>query len=489
MRFERLARARQQQGRRQAAQNLVEFGLIVAAVSILGMAGLQVLGRAEENYFVPLSRGLAPQAPVGTDDVVHPTRVTIDCTPTTVIVGNQATCTFTVSDTWPTKRTWPRGDVQLLVNGAATGIACSLAQDTSTGDAALGKCVVSWPPAVSNVPSAVLAAHYVPNDGAHAAPTTDPSETLTVQQQVILTFTPGAGQTTACWNTEGPIGGDPEAVEVGHPIVCHLTVTDQHGNPVPSTPVQVSEVTSAPGGQPFFSCFTNGTRSLYYSQCSPAAATFVGTTNASGQLTFVYRRYYDALASTLTDTFTASSIAYPASPTVTHAIKIVPPVAGPHPTELVVRCYSNVNGSPASWVSGLGLTVESDTGLQGRNGDTVPCAAAVFDVDPTNVYRTSNLDGEDAYSPSGWVYWLDDQGHPVIDDTGHPAACQLNWGNSIGAPYLPLQVNGLPDYAATCTVRLKPTGDHTLTAHYDGNSAPYPAHSSSVSRPLSSDFD
>src|SRR6266851_4881480 len=68
---------------RQPAQDLVEFGLIVAAVSILGIAGLNVLGRAEEGYFIPLASTLAPQAPVGTDDVVHPTVVTINCTPTT----------------------------------------------------------------------------------------------------------------------------------------------------------------------------------------------------------------------------------------------------------------------------------------------------------------------------------------------------------------------------------------------------------------------
>src|SRR5437899_2299186 len=81
---------------RQPAQDLVEFGLIVAAVSILGIAGLNVLGRAEEGYFIPLASTLAPRAPVGTDDVVHPTTVKIDCSPATVVatMATNLSCLF-----------------------------------------------------------------------------------------------------------------------------------------------------------------------------------------------------------------------------------------------------------------------------------------------------------------------------------------------------------------------------------------------------------
>ena len=104
-------------GLRHPAQNLVEFGIAVAAVSVFGLAGLNVLGRAEEGYFIPLAQSLAPQAPSGTDDVVHPTLVTINCAPTTVIIGNSTTCAFTVKDNWTNKRTWPQGTVQLYLGG------------------------------------------------------------------------------------------------------------------------------------------------------------------------------------------------------------------------------------------------------------------------------------------------------------------------------------------------------------------------------------
>ena len=472
--------------RRQAAQNLVEFGLIVAAVSILGVAGLQVLGRAEENYFIPLASNLAPRAPQGSDDVVHPTTVTITCAPTTVVVLLSTTCSFTVRDAWTTKRTWPQGTIHLLVDTLDTGTSCALAQDTSGGDSAFSKCSLQWWPAAANAPSATLTAHFVPSDGTHASPQSDPSQTVAVEQRVNVAFTPPAGQTTSCWNPAIVIAGQPETVEIGHPILCHLTVTDPLGNVVSNTPVNVTEaVVPSDSGLAFFSCFTNSNRSLY-TQCNAAAPTFTGNTDATGQLTFVYRRYYDALVSAVRDTFTATATAYTNS-TATHQIKIVRPTAGPHATDMVVHCDSDVNGS-VSWVANSGLSVRSDTAMQGRNNELVTCRAVVFDVDPTNVYISDNLDTEDAFAPSGWVYWVDEHGQQVLDQAGQPAACAMSMGNPLGT-YLPYQVHGLPNYASTCSVTFKFSGDHTITAHYDGEPGPNPAHKPAASRQISLDFD
>ena len=88
--------------RRRTGQGVVEFGLIVVGVAIVGIAGLTVLGRAEEGYFIPLAQTLAPTAPVGTDDVVHPTNVTINCSPAIVMAGGSTSisCTSTVRDAW-----------------------------------------------------------------------------------------------------------------------------------------------------------------------------------------------------------------------------------------------------------------------------------------------------------------------------------------------------------------------------------------------------
>ena len=462
--------------RRQAAQTLVEFGLIVAALSLVGMAGLHVLGRAEENYFIPLGTSLAPQAPSGTDDVVHPTVVTISCTPTTVTLPGTASCTFTVTDNWQTRRSWPQGIVQLGVNGVAGGISCTLLQDTSSSDPARSTCPpVQWTPGIANIPSAILSAHYVPGDGTHAAPSTDPSQTIAVRVQVTAAFTAPAGQTTPCWNPFAIFPGAPEKVEVGHPLICHLTVKDSLGQLYPGTPVTVSEAANPAGGLPFFSCFTSNNRSAY-SQCNPAGSVFSGTTDTNGELTFVYRRYYDSLSVVVADALTATATSYAGS-SQAHVVTVAPATLR-HSTETLVECLSYVPaGAQATWTSRSGLVVKSDVQLTGPPAATLSCIALVFDNDP--VYTTGNPDTEDGYSPSGVVSLKDDVGKVY-------ASCPLSPGNPVGPPYLAQQISALPDYASACTLTFPIAGDHPLTAYYAGDSSG--EHAASASQTIDADF-
>jgi len=463
---------------RQPAQDLVEFGVIVAAVSILGIAGLNVLGRAEEGYFIPLSSVLAPQAPVGTDDVVHPTVVNIHCTPTTVTLPGTTSCTFTVTDNWPTRRTWPQGTVQLAVNGGIGSISCTLVRDTSSSDPAQSTCPpVSWTPDRSNIPSASLSAHYAPGDGTHAASTSNPPQTIVVQVQVTAAFTTPPGQTTPCWNPLGIFPGSPEQVEVGHPLICHVTVKDSLGQLYPSTPVTVSEVANPPDGE-WFSCFTNNNRSAY-TQCNPAGHSFSGTTDTNGELTFVYRHYYDTLSTTVADTLTTST-SYSGS-SQTHVVTIAPATATHrHLTETLVKCSSFVStGGQFTWTSRSGLVVESDVQLVGPAGvSIVTCTIAVYDSDPS--YTTGNPDIEDGYSPSGLVTLKDDVGQVF------GSSCALKPGNAIGPPYLPLQISALPDYASACPITFSISGAHKLTASYAGDTAG--EHNPSSSPQIDADF-
>ena len=485
-------------GLRHPAQNLVEFGIAVASVSVFGLAGLNLLGRAEEGYFIPLSQTLAPQAPRGTDDVMHPTNVTINCAPSTVIVGNSTTCAFTVRDIWTVKRTWPQGTVQLLVGTTNSG-SCALVQDTSTGDPALSKCSLNWSPTTANVGSPILYAHYVPSDGAHAPPIADQQFVLTVQDPPTIAFTPTTGHTTGCWDANSVFASFPEQVEMGHPIVCHLSVTNSSG-PV-STAIQVTESVSVPGGTPYFSCFTNNNRNLYSTQCNPAGSMFVGNSDATGQLTFVYRRYYATLTSNVTDTFTATATAYPGSTPTTHTVTIAPPNVGAtqkagHHTDMTVQCSTNVpTGAQTSWVAPSGLTLQTDTRLTGTvTNSSVTCTTIVVDTEPLSVYGaspTGNIDNEDAFAPgTGTVHWFDSINNPINDPTGRPATCQVSPGTG-PRTYVPMQLNGLPDYASACSVPLKLSGHQTIFAQYDGEPGPPTsphAHASVQSRQIDSDF-
>lgn len=474
---------------RQRAQNLVEFGLAVAVVSILGMAGMNVLGRAELGYFVPLSNKLAPQAPVGTNDVVHPTQVTIACSPLTVTVGNSTTCVLTVKDAWNVKRSWPQGSIGLMVNTADSHVACALVQDTSTGDPAQSKCSLTWSPALANVPSATLVGHYAPSDGGHG-PSDSPNQNITVKTLPTVTFTATSGHTTGCWDANA-VFASAEQVENGHPIICHITVSDSSG-PVAGTPIQVSG-TLTDMGTPYFSCFTNNNRAAYTS-CNAAGSPFLGNTDATGQLTFVYRRYYASLSASVTETFTASATAYPGA-SGSHSVTIAPPnvvatqTAG-HWTDMAVHCTTNVpSGAQTSWLARSGLTLESDVHLTGTSATAVTCRIVVIDTDPQNAYTTGNIDNQDAYSPYGTVLWFDELTNPVLNASGGNAQCSLTPGNTLGLPYVPLQLNGLPDYASTCSVTMSLSGHHTLTAQYNGEPIPYPhGHRPVLSKAIDSDF-
>jgi len=337
---------------------------------------------------------------------------------------------------------------------------------------------VSWTPDTSNIPSASLSAHYVPGDGTHAASTSDP-KTIVVRLQVTAAFTTPPGQTTPCWNPLGIFPGSPEQVEVGHPLICHVTVKDSMGQVYASTPVTVSEVANPAGGQPFFSCFTNNNRSAY-TQCNPAGPSFSGTTDINGEMTFVYRRYYDTLSSTVADTLTTSTT-YSGS-SQTHVVTIAPATAAhKHLTETLVKCLSNVPaGGQAIWTSTTsGLAVESDNRLVGPAGvSTVTCTIVVYDSDP--VYTTGNPDIEDGYSPSGLVTLKDDVGLVF----GPP--CALRPGNAIGPPYLPLQFSALPDYASACAITFSISGAYKLTASYAGDTAG--EHNPSSSPQIDADF-
>jgi hypothetical protein len=319
---------------------------------------------------------------------------------------------------------------------------------------------------------------YENPDGAHAAPPPPyPSQTLTIQQVVNIAFSRAPGQSTDCWNPLG-VYPQPEWVEIGHPIFCHVTVTDSAG-PVANTTISVSDNVGSIGGTPWYSCLGRS--------CAKAH-TFTGNTDSNGHLTFSFRPYMDALGGNASTTFTAVSVDYPSSAPATHAVTITPP-ADAHEIDMVVHCLPPKPPISTSWTSNDGLSVKSDTTVAGSSSTTsVQCIVVVFDTNPTNAYSGGNLDDEDAFTPIGAVSWFDSLGNPIDDTSDKPASCQLNAGNSLGTPYLPQQVFGLPEYAASCSVLLKPpTKDKTVFANYTGD--PGGAHKSGTSHAIAFDFD
>ncbi|MDQ3810604.1 MAG: hypothetical protein M3336_09965, partial [Chloroflexota bacterium] len=84
---------------------------MLAAVALVGMAGLQVLARAEQGYFSPLAGDLARRPPVGVRDALHRTTVSITCSPAgapaVVVVGDTVSCAVSVNDLAMSAQTAP----------------------------------------------------------------------------------------------------------------------------------------------------------------------------------------------------------------------------------------------------------------------------------------------------------------------------------------------------------------------------------------------
>src|SRR5262249_7621284 len=149
-------------------------------------------------------------------------------------------------------------------------------------------------------------------------------------------------------------------------------------------------------GTPYFSCFTQNNISRL-ATCNDPSPTFIGNTgdgssgNPKGELWFVYRRYYDALATHAPVTLGAATMGFTVTPPPdTYPIMVEPPIGGTHTSDLVVDCPTNVV-STTTWAAANGQLVASDTNVAGPSGTQVICTVVVFDTDLT-FYPSGNPD-------------------------------------------------------------------------------------------------
>jgi hypothetical protein len=342
--------------------------------------------------------------------------------------------------------------------------------------------------------SHTLVASYTPDsadNGKHAPSDLNPPQALTVP--VTIAFTPDSTHTTACWNPYSISGfTQPEQVEMGHPLICHVLVSYAPGHPVANTAVQVVESATGPSGTPYFSCFTNNDISRL-ATCSNPGPTFIGNTGDSssghpGELWFVYRRYYDdGLVNPAQVNFTAATMGFTGNTSGSHQVVVEPPM-GMHSADLVVDCPTNVV-STIPWLAANGQTVSSDTSVAGPPGSQVTCTVVVFDTDQS-FYPSGNPDQDDLYSPSGTVTWVDESNNPVNDWVTGKNFCTLRsaMGNALPASK-PIQLHGLPYDASGCQMTFKFPGPHKLIPIYNPETAPKKGHAPKTSFAIDWDFD
>jgi Flp pilus assembly pilin Flp len=351
---------------RQPAQDLVEFGLIVAVVGVVGVLGLQAVTTAQRAYFGDLASSLAPAPLSVPGDPLHTTTVALACPPIAV-VGTPIPCSVIVTDTNTSAPTAPVGTVVPTDSGAGGSFgACAWTQS-----GAVSTCAMTYIPAQSG--TITLSAQFNPTSRHHGGQST---ATLTV------TILPEL-QIESCGNgLPKPPSGD---VVVGEPLTCQarLKVSGGSGGGIAGKTLTWSR-SSPSAGQVYFNCPSAGSCSLPISDFSAAQC----TTDSDGRCTVIVRGGFNfALDSLGFDTFAVSfggDATYQAI-TTTKSIQVV---AAPTPNQAQATITCAVD----------------------KAAGTATCVIKITDVQPS---PSPNPDDDVRFPPAGPVLVTAEHGGSV----------------------------------------------------------------------------
>ena len=148
----------------------------------------------------------------------------------TVVVGQTASCTITVTDTTSAgTKSDPTGTVLATSSsafGAFSGNPCTLAGGVNTTDG-ISTCSVTWTPSAVDGGSHTITAAYSPSDDIHTASSDASGDSITVEK----------ADTTTVINTDLP---DPTVVDETYTVTWSVTV-DSPGAGVPTGTVTVDD--------------------------------------------------------------------------------------------------------------------------------------------------------------------------------------------------------------------------------------------------------
>jgi hypothetical protein len=169
--------------RREASQNIVEFGLGVAAVAFVALVGFNALGTAQAAYWGAAEPSFAQPTPLP-GPFIHPTTVTISPTNcdqgTLQLTGQTIVCTGTVKDVYATNPRPPRGTLTWYLDSRSP-VSCTLAAAGSDSSQCTGFSY-RWTTSDAAAPGThSLYARYTPDPSIHDyASSTSPTLTFTV---------------------------------------------------------------------------------------------------------------------------------------------------------------------------------------------------------------------------------------------------------------------------------------------------------------------
>jgi len=249
----------------------VNTGLVVTGTTstIVGIKGHS--GRGGGNTYTLVSGAISI-----TETPLHPTTMTVGCSPTPVAVNAQTACTATVTDTTAGTPVTPTGSVTFGSSGAGTfsSASCSL-----SGTGATASCLVGYTPAPGTEGTQTITVNYL-GDSIHLG-SLAASFPITAEQR----------STSTILSCSSPF-------HVKTPITCTVTVVDTSpGNPLtPSGNVKLA--ITHKGGSSSKTCSLNENNDV--TSCS---VTFTPTRTGYYTVKATYGGDSDYFGSTMSQTF------------------------------------------------------------------------------------------------------------------------------------------------------------------------------------------
>ena len=499
---------------RQRSQNLVEFGLGVAAIAFVALLGFGALGQAQAAYWGAASTTFDTPPPQSTNSFLHPTQVDApQCSPQPAKLGLAFTCSSpTVHDVYsdPSLRTPPGGSIGLFVNGVGPRASCLV----SASGAAMSSCPnLIWTPNDSTLLWATVPVtlEYYAMTTNHQ-PNTSPTLTVTFVPNLQWSF-PSASNPPCV----DPLTSTPTLqVSLGHPLLCTVAVVDA-SNPTSPVSFQGAPLTwsTVNGGGPpndgvgIFTCATNLLADMFNAGKCPSPgnpipkagqATTTCSTDASGNCTIVYRRMFDANSKGVGSqpALTISSPLLSGTASVT-----LNPIVAPstlNPSGMYVSCIDkdplspHLTVQPVSPDPTFGNAQFKATNTMQITGapyvTAVQCTALVFDANPTgnpSVVSSGSPNQQQAFPPAGNVTfsWATSSTSVTI------ATCQLTRIDYSAA--FPQQAIGQAPFMSSCqtptlTLSGSPGQTSRLDVDYAGEGGASRAHSASPQQSVHVDF-
>jgi hypothetical protein len=240
---------------KQPAQDLVQFGLMTAAVAIVALAGLEFLSGTIRWYFGDVAPTLAPPAASVPGFPLHKLSLTFTCADAQLVVGASTQCKAVLTDPDSLNPVPIVGNLTVASSGG-TFTGCSLSPVSPNSV----QCLGNW--SSSQAGQFDLTASFAPKSNHVAA------DTLTSPAHITVFGVPTLKVTCA-----------PTSVAVDSPSVCSASL--QASGPSPSgLASRALNWSVTPAGSGTLTCSATST-------CPPATPSC--TTDSNGQCDFVFR--------------------------------------------------------------------------------------------------------------------------------------------------------------------------------------------------------